>query len=44
MVTFTALAKILSLENYHYTKKAGLGENFYSMKIFSYTVYALYTM
>ena len=28
MATFTALAKILSLENYYNAKIAGLGENF----------------
>ena len=43
MMTFTALAKILSLENYYNTKIVGLGENVYSTKIFSYTVLRLST-
>ena len=36
--TFTALVKILSLENYYNTKIAGLGERFYRTKIFGYMV------
>ena len=34
MTTFTALVKILSLENCYNTKVAWLGENFYPAKIF----------
>ena len=36
MVTFTALAKILFLENYHNTKMDGLCKN-YPAKFFSYS-------
>ena len=32
MVTFTVLAKILSLENYYNRKRTGLGENFILQK------------
>ena len=38
MATFTALAKILSLDNYYNTKIAELVENFYPTNILGYTV------
>ena len=41
MVTFTTLAKSLSLGNYYNTSIAGLGENIISQKLFSY-LYDIY--